>query len=59
MSGIDAVQTVMRKNGIADAYEQMKALSRGKPVSLEDLRGFVSKLKIEKADRERLLKILG
>lgn len=55
----EAVQTVMRKNGIADAYEQMKALSRGKPVSLEDLRGFVSKLKIEKADRERLLKILG
>jgi len=54
----EAVQTVMRKNGIVDAYERMKTLSRGKRVTWEDLRSFVSKLEIQKADRERLLKML-
>lgn len=54
----EAVQTVMRKNGFTDAYEQMKAMSRGKAVSLKDLQVFVEKLKISKADKEHLLKLL-
>lgn len=54
----EAVQTVMRKNGFSDAYERMKALSRGKRVTWEDLRAFVSKIDIQKADKERLLKML-
>ncbi len=55
----EMIQTVMRKNGMADAYEQMKTLSRGQQISAADLRAFVSKLDIKKEDRQRLLKIFG
>ncbi|MSR67940.1 adenylosuccinate lyase, partial [Candidatus Peribacteria bacterium] len=55
----EAIQTVMRKNGMSDAYEQMKKLSRGKKISIEDLQAFVSALKISPADRKRLLQILS
>ena len=55
----EAIQTVMRKNGMSDAYEQMKALSRGKNVSFADLRKFVTNLKISVDDKKRLLKLLG
>ncbi len=54
----EAVQTVMRKNGIADAYEQMKSLSRGKSVTREDVRSFVEKLEIGAEDKKRLLELL-
>jgi adenylosuccinate lyase len=55
----EAIQTVMRKNGITDAYEQMKGLSRGKAVTRDALVAFVKKLDIDVADRARLLDILG
>jgi adenylosuccinate lyase len=54
----EAIQTVMRKNGFSDAYERMKAMSRGKRVTLGDLRSFVAGLDIAKADKERLQKLL-
>lgn len=54
----EAIQTVMRKNGIADAYERMKELSRGKRVTWEELRSFVEKLAIDAKDKERLLTML-
>lgn len=37
----EAVQTVLRRNGVADAYEQLKELSRGKALTAEQLAGFV------------------
>lgn len=55
----EAIQTVMRKNGITDAYEQMKGLSRGKAVTRDALVAFVKKLDIATDDRTRLLDILG
>ncbi len=55
----EMVQTVMRKNGISDAYEQMKALSRGKSVSLAELHAFVKGLKIDAVDKKHLLRLLG
>lgn len=54
----EAIQTVMRKNGITDAYEQMKALSRGKGVTKESLLAFVQTLKIDAKDKKRLVEIL-
>lgn len=54
----EAIQTVMRKNGMSDAYEQMKKISRGKQVTLSDLRDFVEKLSINKNDKKRLLELL-
>lgn len=54
----EAIQTVMRKHGISDAYEQMKKLTRGKEVTREKLSEFVSNLQIPKEDRKRLLALL-
>jgi adenylosuccinate lyase len=54
----EAIQTVMRKNGYSDAYERMKALSRGKRVTFKDLETLVTSLDIAKADRERLISML-
>jgi adenylosuccinate lyase len=54
----EAIQTVMRKNGITDAYEQMKKVTRGEEVTREQLREFVEGLSIAKTDKEVLIEIL-
>ena len=42
----EAAQTVMRKRHIADAYEQLMALTRGQAISRESLRDFIDGLDI-------------
>lgn len=51
----EAIQTVLRKNGHTDAYEQLKELSRGKRVTQEEIRMFISVLTIDETDKENLL----
>jgi adenylosuccinate lyase len=51
----EAVQTVMRRYGLENPYEQMKALTRGKGVSPEDLRNFIQGLDIPDDAKARLL----
>ncbi|MBI3714565.1 MAG: adenylosuccinate lyase [Betaproteobacteria bacterium] len=52
----EPVQTVMRKYGIGDAYEQLKDLTRGKGgIRREDLHAFVQSLTISDADKKTLL----
>jgi adenylosuccinate lyase len=51
----EAVQTVMRVRGIAGAYEQLKALTRGKIIDETAMRRFIGTLDIPKADKKRLL----
>jgi adenylosuccinate lyase len=51
----EAVQTVMRRHGVTDAYEQLKALTRGRPVTREVLREFIESAPIPPAERRRLL----
>ncbi|MDR3213767.1 MAG: adenylosuccinate lyase [Azoarcus sp.] len=51
----EPVQTVMRRFGIANPYEQLKALTRGKGISREALRDFIATLAIPQSERERLL----
>jgi adenylosuccinate lyase len=51
----EAVQTVMRRHGIADAYEQLKALTRGSRVAPEKLHGFIRDLAIPDEAKQRLL----
>ena len=51
----EAVQTVMRRHGLPDAYEQLKALTRGKRVDGEAMRAFISGLGVPEADKRRLL----
>ena len=51
----EPVQTVMRRHGIADSYEQLKALTRGKAITKDALHAFLRSLAIPAAERERLL----
>jgi adenylosuccinate lyase len=53
----EPIQTVMRKNGVPGAYEKLKELTRGKEITKETVRKFISGLKIPKEDKERLLKL--
>jgi adenylosuccinate lyase len=51
----EAVQQVMRRHGVAGAYEKLKALSRGKRLDRRQLAAFVRTLPIPAADKQRLL----
>jgi adenylosuccinate lyase len=50
----EAIQTVMRRYGLTNAYEQLKDLTRGREINREMLRDFVNKLEIPAAERARL-----
>ena len=51
----EAVQTVMRRYGIEDAYEQLKTLTRGARITPEALRTFIGGLAIPQDAKARLL----
>ena len=51
----EAVQTVMRRYGLPEPYEQLKRLTRGRRIERDALRDFIRELDIPEADRERLL----
>ncbi len=53
----EPVQTVMRRYGLPEPYEQLKALTRGKGITKEALRTFVSELDLPQADKDRLLEM--
>ena len=51
----EAVQTVMRKRGGDDPYDQLQALTRGAGIDRERLREFVAAADLDEDDRRRLL----
>ena len=51
----EPIQTLLRKARVEDAYEQLKAATRGKAVTREALRAFVEGLTIGDEDKRRLL----
>ena len=51
----EPIQTVMRRYGVAGAYEQLKAVTRGKTVTAEALHGLIRGLPIPQAEQARLL----
>jgi adenylosuccinate lyase len=51
----EPVQTVMRRYGIANPYEQLKELTRGKGITSAALREFIATLAIPEAARAELL----
>jgi len=51
----EAIQTVMRRHGLPEPYEQLKAFTRGQPMTRELMLGFVAKLDLPAADKDRLL----
>jgi adenylosuccinate lyase len=53
----EAVQQVMRRHGVPDAYDKLKAISRGKRLDRRALAAFIRKLPIPAEARERLLSL--
>jgi len=53
----EAIQTILRKLGHTDAYEQLKSLTRGQEMNLENIHNFVNELNIPKAEKDKLLKL--
>ncbi len=53
----EAVQTVMRRYGLENPYERMKALTRGKGITPERLREFIEALDIPAEARQLLLEM--
>jgi adenylosuccinate lyase len=51
----EPIQTVMRRYGVPNPYEQLKALTRGKGITREALQEFVQGLAIPVAEKQRLL----
>ena len=51
----EAVQQVMRRHGVADAYDKLKAVSRGKRLDRKQLAAFVKSLPIPAEAKKRLL----
>ena len=51
----EAVQTVMRRYGLPQPYEQLKALTRGQGITKESMREFIGKLELPADAKQRLL----
>jgi adenylosuccinate lyase len=51
----EPVQTVMRRYGVENPYEQLKELTRGKGISREGLRDFINSLSIPQQAKDQLL----
>ncbi len=51
----EAVQTVMRRHGLPEPYEQLKALTRGQGITRESMQEFIAGLALPDADKQRLL----
>ncbi len=53
----EPIQTVMRKAGIDQPYEKLKALTRGQAINRETIRAFVEGLDLSVEDKQRLLEL--
>ena len=53
----EAVQTVMRRHGLPNPYEQLKALTRGQGITEASMRGFIESLDLPADAKQRLLEM--
>lgn len=53
----EAVQTVLRKNGYSNAYEILKGMTRGKKITIEEMKKFIEQLDINSNDKQVLLQL--
>ena len=51
----EPIQTVMRRHGLPEPYEQLKAFTRGQAMTQTLIRDFIAKLEIPADDKTRLL----
>ena len=50
----EPIQTVMRRHGLPNPYERLKALTRGKAITPEAMSAFIDSLELPEADKARL-----
>ncbi len=50
----EPIQTVMRRYGLPEPYERLKALTRGKAITREDVAAFIETLELPEAEKARL-----
>lgn len=53
----EPIQTVMRRYGIENPYEQLKALTRGKAITRADLHQLINSVELPEDARQRLLQL--
>jgi adenylosuccinate lyase len=53
----EAVQTVMRRHGLPNPYEQLKALTRGHGIDETSMRAFIASLELPADAKQRLLEM--
>ena len=53
----EAIQTILRREGVEFPYEKLKALTRGKTVTMQDFAVFIDNLKILPRVKKELKKI--
>lgn len=53
----EPIQTVLRRHGITDAYEQLKSLTRGTHMTADIIRTFIQSLELPEDDKQRLLNL--
>ena len=53
----EAIQTILRREGIQMPYEKLKELTRGKNIKLADIRNFINTLEVGDKIKKELLKI--
>ena len=51
----EAIQTVMRRHGVPEPYEKLKAFTRGQTLDADSLRAFIRELQIPDDAKDRLL----
>ena len=51
----EAIQTVMRRHGLPEPYEQLKGLTRGRGITRDSLREFIAGLALPEEAKARLL----
>lgn len=53
----EPIQTLMRKHGVANAYDRLKELTRGKAIDAPLLREFIGTLPLPEEEKQRLLEM--
>jgi len=53
----EPIQTVMRRHDVPNAYESLKALTRGNTMDKQSIRSFIASLEIPETDKQRLLEL--
>ena len=53
----EAIQTILRREGVKMPYEKLKELTRGKQITLSSIHEFINTLEVNKKIKKELLKI--